>query len=165
MAELSAGAEPAPEQLALGDDRSPDPGADGEHGHRVDLLPGTEPELRPSSGVGVVVDGDLEFEVLEQPLAQGLVSPRDVRRVVDSRLGLVDEAGGGDARRGDRMQPGQAPDHRDHGIHDPRRVDGIGRDPVLCEDRAVLVDDRARDLGPADVDPDRMHGGSVGRLD
>ena len=135
----------------------PDARADRQHRHVADVAAGAEPELGPPGGVGVVVDRDIEREPREQPLAQGLVAPRDVGRVVHGRLLGIDEAGRGDAGGDHLVAGGELGDHLDDGFDDRVGVPGLRRNPTLLDDLARLADDRARDLGPADVNPDRMH--------
>ena len=103
VAELGAGAEAAAEQSVAGHDRAADARADGEHHHVADHSAGAEAELRPAGGVGVVVDDDGLADAGLELLAERLVAPVDVRRVVDRRLGGVDETCGGDADRGNLL--------------------------------------------------------------
>ncbi len=158
VADLAAGAEATAEQAVLGDDRAADPGADRQHGHVGHQTPGTEAELGPPGGVGVVVDGDVQVaEALLQLLPQGLVPPADVRRVVDDRLRGVDEARGGDADRADVVRGAQSRDHRDDVVQHGVRVRSVRGDAVLGDDLAQFRDDRSRDLGAPDVDSDGVH--------
>jgi hypothetical protein len=157
VAELGTGAEPATEQRAARDDRAADTRADREHGHVANVAAGTELELGPSSRIGVVVDRDVEVEGRPQPLAQRLVAPADVRRVVHGRLVGVDEAGCRHARRRDRAAVSELADHLDDRFDDGVGVARLGRDAVLGDDEPSLVDHRTCDLGSADVDPDRVH--------
>ncbi len=70
----------------------------------------------------------------------------------------IDEAGRRHTRTCDLLRAvGQALDHRDDGVLDLLRAAGVGGHAVLADDRAELVDDRAGDLGPADVDSDGVH--------
>ena len=102
VADLAGGAETAAQQPAVGDDGAADTRADREQRHVGRAAARAEPVLRPARGVRVVVDRDVEpGQQLAQVLAERLAAPVDVGRVVDDRLGVVDEAGGGDAGRGD----------------------------------------------------------------
>ena len=161
--ELGSGAESTPEQGATADDRPAHTGADREHGHVADGTPGPEAVLRPAGSIGVVVDGDVEWEARAQVVAQRLIAPADIRRVVDGGLIDVDESGCGNSRRLDLAPLRERLDHRYDGIDDGRGIACLGRYPLLREDRAILRDHRSGDLGSPDINPNGIHGDRVYR--
>ncbi len=76
--ELAGQAVPAPLQPAVGEDRTTDAGAEGEH-DEVALAPARpEPVLGPGRGVGVVVDQHRPVEPPPEALLQRLVPPGQV---------------------------------------------------------------------------------------
>lgn len=54
-------------------------------------------------------------------------------------------------------------DHGHDGIDDGRGIARLGRYSLLGEDRAILGDHRAGDLGPPDINPNGIHGDRVYR--
>ena len=162
VADLGAGAEAAAQQAVADDDGAADAGSDGERHHVGVQASGAVAELGPAGGIGIVLDEHREVEARLELLAQRLVAPVDVRRVVDGRLGGVDEAGGGDAGCCHLLAIRQHPDHLDDGVLEGCRV-GRGRHPLRAHDGAELVDECTGDLGAADVDSDCLHADDLSR--
>ena len=148
----AADAERAAEQLAVEHDAAADAGADGDQQQVVDVLAGAEGELAPGRGVRVVLDDDRQVDPLLEVGLEVHVAPGEVGREHHRRPGLVDVAGRADADGGDLVARLSSVDQLLDGLLD--RL-GVGRrrlDAQLLDDRAVLVDDAAGDLGAADVD-------------
>src|SRR5262245_17747208 len=128
---------------------------------QVVLAPGrAEPPLSPGGRVGVVLHDDPEAGTAPDRLPQRLPSPGQMRREEYGRPVGVDEAGGADADAPDPlpMVPSQLGHHIGDGVL--HRL-GAGRRRLAAqpiEHLDGLVDDAGRDLGAADVDPDREPG-------
>ena len=160
--DLGADPEAAAVELPVDDDPAADAGAD-RHAHDEPLVAtGAEPRLAPGGGVGVVLDDDGQADPLLDLLAQRPVPPAEqVRREVDLRTGPRRRS------RRCRCRPPR-PRARRAASRSPTAMRrrwsasascGRGVHPVLREDRALLVDHAAGDLGAADVDADRQaHG-------
>ena len=69
----------------------------------------------------------------------------------------------GDSRRLDLTPLRQRLDHGHDGIDDGRGIARLGRYSLLREDRAILGNHRAGDLGPPDINPNGIHGDRVYR--
>ena len=153
VADLGADAEGAAEQLAVEHDAAADAGADGDQQQVVDVVAGAEGELAPGGGVRVVLDHHREVDPRLEVGLEVDVAPGDVGREHHRRRGPCR------CSRPRRRRP-----RRSRGATRARSTSssmassiglGVGRrrlDAELLDDRAVLVDDTAEDLGAADVD-------------
>src|SRR6478735_1089253 len=153
VADLRADAVRAAVDLTVQHQPAADTGADGDQQQVLGVVAGAVHELAPRRGVGVVLDHDRELDALLELALEVLVAPGDVRCEEHHRALLVDVAGRTHADRLDRV-PGAELGHQ----AGDRLLDGLGvgrgrLDAELLDDRAVLVDDTAGDLGAADVDP------------
>src|SRR3712207_63192 len=95
--------------------------------------------LSPAGGGGPGSPGEALLELLPKRL----VPPRHVGRVVDERLGRVDEPGGRDADGGDRLPCRELLHHLDDRGLQRVAVAGGGRSAGLPGDGAEIVDDTA----------------------
>ena len=87
------------------DDAAADAGAEREQDHAVGALARSGPVLPVGGGVGVVLKGGREAEVVADVLPHGDVLPRlEVRRVEDDAGGDVHRAGRRDADGGDLVE-------------------------------------------------------------
>jgi hypothetical protein len=153
------GAEPGAAAIDLAAEHQPaaDPGAHGEQHHVLAARAGAEAGLCPGGRVGVVVDHGRQPGGLVQQAAQRELAVGVVRRPAHPPARPVDQPCGADADRlHTRVPAAQLLDRRQH-----RRegggvvVHGRRRHHVL-DDVAVRGDHAGGDLGPADVDADRL---------
>jgi hypothetical protein len=156
--QLPADPERTAQQRAVDDDAAAEPGAHGEQHHVIDVPGGAEPELAPGRGVGVVLHQHRQAGPLLDVRPQRLVPPGQVRREEHHRPGPVDVPRCGDADRGDLVPASQLGDGVSDGRLDRLDVLGRGLPPHLCQQLAVLRHHPGRDLRPADVDSDGVHG-------
>jgi hypothetical protein len=83
MPELCARTETTAKELAVGHDCSANSGTDSQHGHVVHTATGSEPKLRPSRCIRIVVDCYIDSDSFQQTLTKRLVTPLDVGGVMD----------------------------------------------------------------------------------
>ncbi len=152
VADLAGEAVGAAHEPAVDDEPAPDAGAEGDEDRRVGPGGGAGLVLGPGGAGGVVVGPDGEPEGLGQgrPHRQlddaGQVGGEAEGAVTVDQPGQPDAEGGG----GGRLGP-EGGGHRDQALDQPVGI-AEGGLLVLGHHRAVVVEDDAEDLGPADVE-------------
>src|SRR5690606_19187973 len=157
MAQLARSPGLSAKQLTVRDDAATDARAD-EHADGLGRpAGGAIGPLAVRCGLHVVQHGDPVAGAVVHDVAQGVVMPAQVRRVLDHAARAVDLPGHADppARHRRRSRSSEHPDHQRN-----RLCDGVSaalrqrRSPLARQDMAVPVDEDAGHLRAAQVDAD-----------
>src|SRR5450631_538641 len=156
MAKFGGHSKGSMHEYAVDHDAATDAGANREHDHVGAVNGGTETELAPRRGVGIVLNGDGQLESRLKSLLERLVSPGKVRGEVHHRPGTIDERCAGNAHRLDLVLGGQLPGQAGGLSNDGRRVKGRCVPAPMGQNDPLIVDDTTTDLGATDVKPNRV---------
>lgn len=155
VAQLATNSKASTHQVAIGNHRTSDPGAQGQHHHRSVVSCASKLELGPAGGIGVIFDYDGSSDSLFEAGSEWLVSPTQVRGVKNGGLSGINKPGGRYAYCFNlvglfRKFNNQSRDNIDHSIGVlSRRLD-----PLLGHNLALSVNRCTKDLGAADVNSD-----------
>jgi hypothetical protein len=158
MANFRTHTEAPAEEAVIANDCATNARPNGQHCHVRKETSRTKAILGPSRSVCVVLDGRGEPDPVLNALADGLITPGQIGRVVNHRLRGINESRGCNADGKHRMVTAQLRDSLRDGMLNRSNIRGWSGDSGLCVDDSLGVHKAGGNLRTADVYTNREHG-------